>query len=213
MPTIKMLAIVALSLGVLQCASAQQAPTDPVSSYGGDHEFGAVVGHSPAGGPIWGYDQNVRYTPIILRYSYLLTQHKHWAARYSPEVTALAILHELSPSLTDPQRVPSYHFGSGFSPEGFQIDFRPGRKYEPFMSNNGGFIYFADRVLSPEGSQFMYTIDFGAGVNIFLKRHQAITIGYRYQHLSNADISHHNPGTDADTFYIGFSRFHTKGVR
>jgi hypothetical protein len=23
----------------------------------------------------------------------------------------------------------------------------------------------------------------------------------------------HNPGTDADTLYVGFSQFHTRGVR
>ena len=36
---------------------------------------------------------------------------------------------------------------------------------------------------------------------------------FRYQHLSNANISIHKPGTDADTFYVGFSHFHTHGVR
>ncbi len=44
----------------------------------------------------------------------------------------------------------------------------------------------------------MYTVDFGAGVNIFRKERQVVTIGYRYQHLANADISPRNPGTDAN---------------
>jgi Lipid A 3-O-deacylase (PagL) len=59
----------------------------------------------------------------------------------------------------------------------------------------------------------MYTIDFGGGLNFHLEGHRALTIGYRYQHLSNANISLHNPGTDAGTFYVGFSQFHTRGVR
>lgn len=67
------------------------------------------------------------------------------------------------------------------------------------------------RVLNPQGSRFMYTIDCGAGINIFRHKNQAVCIGYRYQHLSNANISHHNPGTDANTFYVGISRFRTKG--
>jgi hypothetical protein len=66
-------------------------------------------------------------------------------------------------------------------------------------------------VVNALGSQFMYTIDYGAGVNIFHHKHQAVTIGYRYQHLSNANICHHNPGSDATTFYVGISRFKTKG--
>lgn len=32
----------------------------------------------------------------------------------------------------------------------------------------------------------MYTVDFGGGLQIFRKQRQAFTIGYRYQHLSNA---------------------------
>ena len=47
----------------------------------------------------------------------------------------------------------------------------------------------------------MYTIDFGGGIQIFRKARQSWTIGYRYQHLSNANISHHNPGMDSNAFY------------
>ncbi len=97
------------------------------------------------------------------------------------------------------------------SPEGFQADFFPRSRVQPFLSNNGGFLYFANEVLSPQGSRFMFIIDFGVGINIFRKERQAVTIGYRYQHLSNANISFHNPGTDANTFYVGVSRFRTKG--
>ncbi len=121
-------------------------------------------------------------------------------------------MHERAPSTTN-AAAPVTHLGSGISPEGFQVVFRPGQKLQPFLSNAGGFIYYADRVLSPQGSQFMYTIDFGAGVNLFTSPHNTVTLGYRYQHLSNANISYHNPGTDADTFYVGFSHFHTKGIR
>jgi opacity protein-like surface antigen len=138
---------------------------------------------------------------------------RHFTARYSPEVTALAWLDE--PVLDDNNNVigRKHTFGSGISPVGFQVDFRPSHRVQPFLADNAGIIYFADRVLSPQGSQFMYTIDFGGGVNFHLAGHRAVTVGYRYQHLSNANISVHNPGTDADTFYVGFSQFHTPGVK
>jgi opacity protein-like surface antigen len=210
------IAAIALLLMLPAASIAQQtAPRiqpETAPSYGGNHEFGGIVGYSPFSGPVWGYDQNVRYLPVILRYSYLLTRHRNWSLRYAPELTALSVMYERAPSTTNPA-APVYHFGSGFTPEGFQLDYLPRRKAQPFLSNNAGFIYYADRVLSPQGSQWMYTIDFGAGVNIFVKPHDALTFGYRYQHLSNANISVHNPGTDADTFYIGFSHFHTHGVR
>jgi hypothetical protein len=104
-------------------------------------------------------------------------------------------------------------YGSGLSPVGFQSDFFPSKRVQPFLSTDGGFIYFMDRDLTPQGSQFMYTVDFGTGINIFRKERQAVSIGYRYQHLSNANISQHNPGMDANTFYVSVSRFRTKGYR
>ncbi len=104
-------------------------------------------------------------------------------------------------------------YGSGLSPVGLQLDYLPRHRVQPFLSTNGGFIYFMDRVLSPQGSQWMYIVDFGGGVNIFHTPREAISVGYRYQHLSNANISLHNPGTDANTFYVSISRFRTGKVK
>jgi len=206
--------VLAAALAVRPGVAAQSAPGDAaVIPYGGHHEFGAQVGYSPHGGPIWGFSQNVRYSPTVLRYSYLLLTHERWTLRYAPELTALSVLHENGPPNDVNPHVPVTHYGAGFSPEGFQMVFRPREKVQPFLSNAAGVLYYNDRVLSPQGSQFMYTIDFGAGVNLFTSRRNAVQMGFRYQHLSNANISVHNPGTDAQTFYVGFSHFHTKGVR
>ena len=180
---------------------------------GGVHEFGAWWGFSVISGHIWGYAGDVKYMPIDVRYSYLFSLHRHWAMRYSPEVTALAMLDEPVPNQTNRFLQRQRTYGSGISPVGFQSDFFPSHRVQPFLSTNGGAIYFMKRVLSPEGSQFMYTIDFGGGLNIFRKARQAVTIGYRYQHLSNANISLHNPGTDTNTFYVGVSRFRSRGFR
>lgn len=187
---------------------------DPFSTLpGGVHEFGGWWGLSLMTGHLWGAAKDIKYMPIDVRYSYLISLHRRWALRYSPELTALAMLDEPVPGQTNPELKRKRTYGSGLSPEGFQLDLLPARRVQPFLSNDGGFIYFTDRVLSPQGSQWMYTIDFGVGINIFRKRRQAVTIGYRYQHLSNADISLHNPGTDANTFYVGVSRFRTKMPR
>lgn len=184
---------------------------------GGRHEFGSWWGLSLMSGHIWGFAGDVKYMPVDLRYSYeFYRHHESWTMRYSPEMTAIAMLDWPTPTphpaVNDLyQRKRAY--GSGISPVGFQWDFLPLHRVQPFFSGDGGFIYFDKPVLSPQGSQFMYTVDYGAGFNIFHHRNQAITIGYRYQHLSNANISHHNPGTDTNTFYVGVSRFKTKGDR
>lgn len=220
-------AILFLSMAVTAFAAAQDAAVSSIAQhvtaqptmphwmpYGGVHEFGVWGGASFVSGPIWGYRTQVHYAPLDLRYSYLMVAARHWTTRYSPEITALAWLDEPVLDETTNAVVGRKHtFGAGVSPVGFQVDFRPSHRAQPFFATNGGFLYFADRVLSPQGSQFMYTIDFGGGYQIHLAGHRALTLGYRYQHLSNANISQHNPGTDADTFYVGFSQFHTHGVR
>jgi Lipid A 3-O-deacylase (PagL) len=183
--------------------------------YGGVHEFGAWWGLSLMTGHIWGYAPDVKYMPIDVNYSYLLNPDSHrWAFRYAPEITALAMLDEIAQVKNNsPFNQRQRAYGSGVSPVGFRTNFLPDARVQPYLSGVGGFIYFDQRVLSPQGSQFMYTIDFGTGLQFFRKKHQAWSLGYRYQHLSNANISHHNPGTDANTFYVAVSRFRTKGYR
>lgn len=183
---------------------------------GGRHEVGFWWGYSGFSGDIWGAAHSVTYMPTGIRYSYEFARHNElWSLRYSPEITPYARISWLQPEVatnTVTRNSPRlYTSGAGASPVGFRLNFRPLTPMQPFFSTNAGFVYFRDRVLSAQGSQFMYTIDFGAGVNIYQRRNQAITIGYRYQHLSNANISIHNPGTDANTFYFGVSRFLNKG--
>lgn len=200
----------------------RNAGTSPLPVWpmpGGVHEFGAWWGLSLMSGHVWGYAKDVKYMPIDVRYTYLFTQHQYWTMRYAPELTALAMLDEPTPGAKPTQVQPATQqlreraYGSGVSPVGFESDFFPRSRVQPFFSTDGGFIYFDQRVLSPQGSQWMYTIDFGTGLHIFRKARQDWTIGYRYQHLSNANISLHNPGTDANTFYVAVSRFRTKGYR
>jgi hypothetical protein len=191
---------------------------EPVWAHpGGVHEFGTWWGLSLISGHIWGYAGDIKYMPIDVRYTYLISPHQFWTLRYAPEVTALAMLDQPVPGAVP---TPPYSmnlrervYGSGISPVGFETDFLPDKRVQPFLSTNGGALYFDDRVLSPQGSQFMYTIDFGTGIHIFRKARQDWSLGYRYQHLSNANISLHNPGTDANTFYVAVSRFRTKGYR
>lgn len=180
---------------------------------GGVHEFGAWWGLSVMSGHLWGAAGDVKYMPMDVRYSYEFARGEHMTLRYSPELTALAMLDEPVPGQKNPELQRKRTYGSGLSPAGFQTDFFPSKRVQPFLSTNGGFIYFMDRVLSPQGSRWMYTIDFGGGINVFRKERQAVTIGYRYQHLENGNISLHNPGTDANTFYVSVSRFRTKGYR
>ena len=190
--------------------------------YGGVHEFGAWWGLSLNSGHVFGYDKNVKYMPIDLFYSYLIHRGAKWNLRYSPEITALAMMDEpltgkadsvIGTVPTNPQKLRKRTYGSGLSPVGLRTSFFPQKRLQPFLSTNGGILYFADQVLGPQTSQLMFTIDLGGGLTFYRHGRQAVSFGYRYQHLSNANISVRNPGTDADTYYVQISRFRTRGYR
>ena len=204
---------VPLRLGAQQF-HGQPSAADPTIP-GGNHEMGARAGFSLHSGHYLGYDHDVKFFPFDVRYSYRFLLKNKFAVRYSPEVTALALMDEPNQPVwasTNPTTTRRKSLGGGLSPVGFQFDFRPRKRIQPFFSENSGILYFDQRVLSPQGSQLLFTTDLGLGVNVFRKKRQAITFGYRYQHMSNANISDHNPGTDANTFYVGVSRFRTAGV-
>ena len=210
-------AVTGVSAVVRSASSAGEFPVWPRP--GGEHEFGAWWGLSLMSGHLWGYSGDVKYMPIDVRYTYLISPHDSWTLRYAPELTALAMLDWPVPGAIPTTNQPYTQFlrtrayGSGISPVGFETDFLPAKRIQPFLSTNGGVVYYDQRVLSPEGSQWMYTIDFGCGLHFFRKARQDWSLGYRYQHLSNANISEHNPGTDANTFYLAVSRFRSKGYR
>jgi hypothetical protein len=197
--------------GVQPVRNTEVLPVWP--HYGGVHEFGAWWGLSLISGHLWGYAKDIKYMPVDITYSYLLHSGTNWNFRYAPELTALAMLDEPQSGNQDFLNRRKRTYGSGLSPVGFKTTFFTESRVQPFLSTDGGFLYFGDRVLSPQGSQFLYTIDFGGGLQIFRKQRQSVTIGYRYQHLSNANISLHNPGTDTNVFYVAVSRFRTKGHR
>jgi hypothetical protein len=179
--------------------------------WGGQHEFGAAWGYSPKGGPLWSEEKDVRYMPILIRYSYLMQKHRHWALRYAPEITALSMLDEANWGNTTTLTRRTRTYGAGASPEGFQLDFAPSHRLQPFLSNNGGFVYYTDPVLAQNGPQLLYTIDFGGGVNLFTKHYEEMTFGFRYDHMFNPASVRPN-GTDAQIFYFGISRFRSPGL-
>ena len=201
------------SVGVTGAVKSVPAFQPEWPRYGGVHEVGAWWGVSPFVGHIWGYASDVVYMPVDVNYSYLINPGRSWQFRYSPEMTAIALLDEPLPGAKDVFNKRLRSYGSGVSPVGLRVSFHPDSRVQPFLATNGGFIYFDNRVLSRQGSQYMYTIDFGGGLIVFRSKRQSFTFGYRYQHLSNANISHHNPGVDTNLFYFGVSRWRSKGYR
>ena len=183
-----------------------------VPPIGGQHEFGVIWGLSIKSS---GSDGDVKYMPIIVRYSYLLHRGDGWALRYAPEFTALSMIDWSTPTTVQADNAYLYSqrtraYGAGASPIGLQLDLLTTHRLQPFLSTNEGAIYYDQPVLTPNGPRLLYTADFGGGVNIFRKRRQALSLGYRFQHLAGSASGPFVASTNANTFFVGVSRFRTR---
>jgi len=182
------------------------------------HEFGRMKNEfviwnadSFASGHIFGFAQNRSLYLTGFRYGMMILERQRISLRYTIEAIPAAVLSEPyadgRPVLGFLGRISPHReiYGGGLNPIGLQLNFRARKRVQPFGSFNGGFLYFSRKVLSPEASQFNFTVAMGGGVEIFTSSNRAIQIGYRYHHLSNANITDRNPGTDSNMIYFGFS--------
>jgi hypothetical protein len=98
-------------------------------------------------------------------------------------------------------------YGFGITPLGFTADFGRRHRVYPFLQTNEGIIASSEaipiNVTGATGLNFL--IDVGGGVHIKISQRRAITLGYKFLHISNGFTSAVNPGVDNNVFYAGFS--------
>jgi hypothetical protein len=170
-------------------------------------------------GHAFGFAQNRSLYLTGIRYGWTIA---HWDKlggmnlRYQPEIIPAAYLRDRVfggvPVALDRFVLPNkasdrYAYGFGGNPLGLKMNFRRGKRFQPLWDVQGGFLYFNRDVLSPGGSHFQFTIASGPGAQIFLTRNTALTVGYHYHHLSNANIAEHNAGVDTHQLSFSFSLF------
>lgn len=138
---------------------------------------------------------NVKYTADIVPVSFLNSPDLGLGGPACP--TCLPILVNTRPT----------RYGFGGSPLGAQMNFRPKKKYQPFIGTSGGMLYLDKRTPTLGGTRFQWTADIGAGVEMRLKDKKAFTFGYKYYHISNGGRGNNNPGFDNNLFYVGYTFF------
>lgn len=113
----------------------------------------------------------------------------------------------LTPS--EPETIRKTAYGAGFQPANFRFLFRPNKRIKPFAQVGAGMMFFNQNMPVPESTNYNFTGDFGGGLHIMTNNEpnnrRALTLGYRYFHISNFNTSAFNPGYNASTFYIGYS--------
>jgi len=207
-----------LILLVPECAGQQaNAPVRQQPSSATDNrrnEFG-IWGGISFDAPTWiGKTPDARFGNIGLRYGRVLAANDNLAFSWTIDavpvavlsVTRFTIVPTASGSFTV-QRSRDHTYAAGLSPIGLKLNFRRSQTLQPFVNGTAGFLYFSKDVPVPGAARFNFTFDFGGGVHIVKNSGRAITIGYKYQHISNGDRSPINPGVDVQMLYAGFSIF------
>lgn len=84
----------------------------------------------------------------------------------------------------------------GFLPEGWV--------FQPYLKVGAGGIYLTQH-FREQSTQLNFTEFAGAGLHYFLTKNTALTMEYRYRHISNADIKRPNTGIGTNFGLCGIS--------
>jgi hypothetical protein len=98
-----------------------------------------------------------------------------------------------------------WNIGEAISPIGFQWNFLPRRKLQPFFTGHGGYMYSTKPIPVREAGSFNFTFDLGAGVELYRGKTRSIRAEYRYHHISNHGTAMENPGIDNGLFQVTYS--------
>lgn len=180
----------------------------------GQNEWGVWGSISFDAPTLIGKTPDARFGEVGFRFGRVLLANDDLAFSWTIDAVPVAVLSvprftlvPTGPSTFTVQRTREHTYAAGLSPIGFRLNFRRRQMVQPFASGSAGFRYFAKDVPVPGAAQFNFTYDFGGGVQIVNDSRRAITIGYKYQHISNGYHSPINPGVDVQMIYAGFSIF------
>jgi opacity protein-like surface antigen len=98
-----------------------------------------------------------------------------------------------------------WNIGEAISPVGFQWNFLPRLKTQPFFIGHGGYMYSTKPIPVSYAGSFNFTFDVGAGVEWFRTPSQSVRVEYRYHHISNHNTAQYNPGIDNGLFQVTYS--------
>jgi hypothetical protein len=166
------------------------------------HDFQFLAGYSPQSATLIGTATDRRFVLAGFAYGYRCWAWKSTSISYTGTILPVAVL--LQPS----EFVPSHAvYGFGVTPLGLSVEFARTHRFHPFLLGDAGIIAstepIPENVTNATGLNFL--IDFGGGLRWKLDAGHAVSLGYRFLHISNAGTTIANPGLDNNVFYLGFS--------
>ena len=161
------------------------------------HEFRLFGGYSPATATLIGVETDRRFAVAGFSYSYRCWQWTSISVSYTAGVMPAAILIEPAHAV----------YGVGVTPVGFTLDFSRRRTLYPFVEFDGGIIASTEPIpeRGPDATGLNFLFDLGGGIRWRVGSRCAVTLGYKFLHISNAYTTGFNPGVDNNVLYVGYS--------
>ena len=98
----------------------------------------------------------------------------------------------------------NFEFGAGI---GIQYRYPLSERLSGYILGSTG-PHYISLVTQDQASGFIFSDTLGCGLYYFLKENSALTIGYRYRHMSNARTRLPNGGIDMDFLTLGYAIFY-----
>jgi len=161
------------------------------------HDFEFFGGYSPGTTTLIGTATDRQFVVAGFSYGYRCWAWDHASISYDAGVMPAAILIEPTHSV----------YGVAITPLGFTLEFRPRGRLHPFAELVGGLIASTEPIpyTGPDATGLNFLFDLGGGLRWDLSETRAITVGYKYLHISNAFTTDFNPGIDNNIIFIGYS--------
>jgi len=182
----------------------------------GDNEFGfwgggSFVATTAFGGLTAAEASDRKFFVAAFRYGRTLAASDSMALQYTLDAIPLAVATSNIAQVTTVGPVTTFRretaYGAGLTPLGLQLDFANSSKVHPFVHVNGGGLIFNQSVPLPDAGRFAFVGEAGTGLRIFTSDRRAVTLGFRFHHISNGDRSGSNRGLNQFIFSAGFSVF------
>jgi hypothetical protein len=177
------------------------------------HDFQVFAGFSPVSATLIGTAADRRLALAGFAYSFRCRSWNSVSISYTVAAMPAAIL--IQPAQTLYNFNPPYErnapahavYGFAVAPVGFTFDFARKRRVYPFLETSGGIVASTQPIPEnqPDATGLNFFFDVGGGIRRRVGERGAVSLGYRFFHISNAGTTSFNPGVDNNVFYVGYS--------
>lgn len=166
----------------------------------GDNQFGVWVAGSFKAPTLIG---NTAYRPTTmlgLRYGRVVGSIGGVTFTYVADLIPVQVVFDREDGQTARRTV----YGVSVNYAGMKISILRRSRVKPFVGISGGVIVYS-RPIPHDGRKLNLTYSLDGGVDIFIRKKRALTIGYKFYHVSNAFTAERNIGTNDNMITVGYS--------